>query len=93
MMPARAMEPTIENQVRNARQAARKSAGRLLLLVPDSTHEGTTPATHTAAAIKTAGCMGGSALEIQPSAGTPSRSHQIPAVWTKNRIRDMEQSI
>ncbi len=92
-MPAAAMVPTTRNHVRKARHAARKSAGRLRELVPDSTHAGTTPATHTAAAAKTAGCMAGRVVEIQPSAGTPSKIHQMPAEWTRNRIKDMEHIV
>lgn len=93
MTPVSAMLPTVRAQVRNAAQAARKSFFMLAELDPDSTQDGTTPATHTPAAMKTVGCMGGRTLEIQPSAGTPSTIHQMPAEWTRNRIKDMEQSI
>lgn len=92
-MPASAMAPTMENQVRKARQAARKSAGRLRELVADSTHAGTTPATHTAAAMNTAGCIAGKDVDSHPSAGTPKRIHQMPAEWARNRITDMGGSI
>lgn len=92
-MPAAAMVPTTANQVRNARHAARKSAGMLRELVPDSTQAGTTPATHMKVATKASGCCDGRACAIHPSAGTPSRIHQMPAEWTMNRTQDMEQSI
>lgn len=92
-MPAAAMVPTTANQVRKARHAARKSAGMLRELVPDSTHAGTTPQTQTNAATYASGCCGGRTCDIHPSAGTPSRIHQMPAEWTMNRTQDMEQSI
>lgn len=92
-MPAAAMVPTTANQVRKARHAARKSAGMLRELVPDSTQAGTTPATHSAAQAITTGCWEGMARASAPSAGTPSRIHQMPAEWTMNRTQDMEQSI
>jgi len=92
-MPAAAIVPTMQNQARKARHAARKSAGRFLLLVPDSTHAGTTPHTQTNAATYAIGCCDGNTAASMPSAGTPSKIHQIPAVWVRNRIRTMGASI
>lgn len=92
-MPASAMVPTMDAQVRKALQAARKLAGRLAELVPDSTQAGITPATHTTDATTTDGCCDGMALASQPSKGMPTRIHQMPAEWTRNRIKDMEPSI